>query len=74
MGADNVKCGETRDYTRFLREFAAERKLAVADAAARWEHLKYEGIPYAVLLTNGINHPEDTGHRMFAEELIKCFD
>ncbi len=74
MGADNVKCGETRDYTRFLREFAAEKKLAVADAASRWEHLKHEGIPYAVLLTNGINHPEDTGHRMFAEELIKCFD
>ncbi len=74
MGADNVKSDETRDFNLFLREFAAEKKLALADASSRWEHLKHEGIPYTILLANGINHPDDTGHRMFAEELIKCFD
>jgi len=33
-----------------------------------------EGIPYVTLLHNTINHPDDRGHRLFAEELWKCFE
>ena len=46
----------------------------VNDASARWEHLHREGIPYVTLLLNGINHPDDRGHALFADELIRCFD
>ena len=47
--------------------------IALADASARWEHLWKEGLPYLALLNNTINHPDDRGHRLFAEELWKCF-
>ena len=49
-------------------------RMALADASARWEHLWQEGLPYVTLLRNGINHPDDRGHSLFSEELIKCFD
>ncbi len=65
---------ERRQYVLALRAFANRRNLAVADASSRWAHLWQEGIPYVTLLKNGINHPDDRGHLMFAEELIKCFD
>jgi hypothetical protein len=57
-----------------LRDYAAKHNLALADASARWEHLWREGLPYVTLLRNGINHPDDRGHAMFADELMKCFD
>ena len=57
----------------FILEFANKHNIALADAAARWEHLCKEGLPYLTLLHNTINHPDDRGHRLFAEELWKCF-
>ena len=57
-----------------LRKFAASHGLALADASARWEHLWKEGIPYVTLLRNGINHPDDRGHALFADELMRCFE
>jgi hypothetical protein len=64
---------ERRPYVLALRDFAGKRQVALADAAARWEHLSKEGLPYLTLLHNTINHPDDRGHRLFAEELWKCF-
>lgn len=64
---------DQRPYVLALRQFAHGNNVALADAAARWEHLWKEGVPYVTLLKNGINHPEDRGHRLFAEELILCF-
>jgi len=64
---------EERPYVLALRSFAQDHKLALADAAARWEHLSKEGIPYITLLRNALNHPDNRGHMIFAEELIKCF-
>ena len=74
MGADKYQCEEPRGFVHYARKLAAENNVAVADAAERWNHLKYEGIPFYTYLTNGINHPDDRGHRLFAEEMIKCFD
>jgi hypothetical protein len=64
---------EKRPYVLGLREFADKRQIGLADASARWEHLWKEGLPYLTLLDNTINHPDDRGHRIFAEELLKCF-
>lgn len=64
---------DTREYVSLLKKFAAANRLALADASARWEHLWREGVPYITLLSNAFNHPDDRGHRIFAEELIKCF-
>ena len=65
---------ECRPYVGFLFKFAEEHRLAVADASSRWAHLWREGVPYITLLRNGINHPDDRGHAIFADELLKCFE
>ncbi len=74
MGFKSLRQAESRAYVLALREYAAKHNLALADASARWEHLWKEGLPYVTLLRNGINHPDDRGHAMFADELMKCFD
>ncbi|MEQ1860788.1 MAG: SGNH/GDSL hydrolase family protein [Chthoniobacteraceae bacterium] len=73
MGFKTMRETERRPYVLALREFAEKNHVALADAAARWEHLWREGLPYLTLLDNTINHPDDRGHRLFAEELWKCF-
>ena len=74
MGFKSMRETEKRPYVLGLRAFAEEHKLGLADASARWEHLAKEGLPYLTLLDNTINHPDDRGHRLFAEELWKCFE
>ena len=74
MGFRSLGDPERRPYVLALRKFAAAHELALADASARWEHLWKEGIPYVTLLVNGINHPDDRGHAIFADELVRCFD
>lgn len=74
MGLDSLRAPESRPYVQFLYEFADAHQVAVADASSRWAHLWKEGIPYTTLLHNTINHPDDRGHRLFAEELMKCFE
>ncbi len=64
---------ESRQYVKDLKAFAGAKQLGLADASARWEHLAAEGVPYVVYLRNSINHPDDRGHRLFAEELLKNF-
>ena len=56
-----------------LKEIAAEEKVGLADASARWGALRQQGIPYETLLVNCINHPDDRGHRMFVEALMELF-
>lgn len=73
MGFHGMRETEKRPYVLTLRAFADQHRLALADASARWEHLWKEGLPYVTLLRNTINHPDDRGHRLFAEELWKCF-
>ena len=74
MGFKTLREKDHRPYVEALRNFAEKHSYAIADASSRWEHLWKEGIPYITLLRNGINHPDDRGHELFADELIKCFD
>jgi lysophospholipase L1-like esterase len=64
---------ETRPNVEGLRRIAAEKQVAIADASKRWEHFALEGVPYLVHLRNGINHPDDFGHALFTEELMRLF-
>jgi hypothetical protein len=73
MGFHALNEPERRPYVLALREFAERHHVALADASSRWAHLYQEGLPYITLLHNTINHPDDRGHRLFAEELWKCF-
>ena len=74
MGFQGMREAEKRPYVLALRDYAQKQGIALADASGRWEHLWKEGIPYTTLLHNTINHPDDRGHRLFAEELWKCFE
>lgn len=74
MGFKSMREAERRPYVLALRDFATKHQLGLADASARWQHLAKEGLPYLTLLDNTINHPDDRGHRLFAEELWKCFE
>ena len=73
MGFQQMREPDRRPYVLALRKFSDQHHIALADASARWEHLWKEGLPYLTLLHNTINHPDDRGHRLFAEEMWKCF-
>ncbi|RRJ97693.1 SGNH/GDSL hydrolase family protein [Opitutaceae bacterium TAV4] len=73
MGTPDLRAPDNRPYVLALKTFAETNGLALADVSARWEHLWREGLPYIVLLKNGINHPEDRGYAIYADELLKCF-
>jgi lysophospholipase L1-like esterase len=74
MNSKSLRTTDPRPYVQFLYEFAAQRNLGIADASGRWAHLWKEGIPYVTLLDNSFNHPDDQGHRFFAEEILKNFE
>ncbi|GGM38587.1 SGNH/GDSL hydrolase family protein [Microbacterium saperdae] len=64
-GSEQVDDG--RPYVGFLRDYAARSGIPLIDVSARWERLRDEGLPYWTLLANGINHPDDRGHRLTGE-------
>ncbi len=73
MGFEDVWSQDQRAACQALREIAEEKQVGLADAARVWQHLCKQGIPYTTLLYNGINHPDDRGHKIFIEELMKSF-
>ncbi len=73
MKFTSYKDPDRRPYVQFLHKLTDERHLALADAASRWGHMWKEGVPYTTYLVNSVNHPDDRGHSIFAEELMKCF-
>ena len=64
---------DPRPYVRFLREFARDHRIALADAARRYGRLWRQGIPFLTLMENGINHPNPAGHAILADSLIGLF-
>lgn len=73
MRGDGMRTPEVRPAVTYLKEFAEENGVGLADASRRWAHLWVEGLPYLTLLYNAINHPDDRGHRLFVEELQTFF-
>ncbi|MFN7924608.1 MAG: SGNH/GDSL hydrolase family protein [Bryobacteraceae bacterium] len=65
---------DPRPYVKGLRRFAAENKVALADASARYGRLWRQGIPYLTLMENNINHPNRFGHGVFADSLMALFE
>lgn len=64
---------DPRLYVRVLREFCRENRVALADASRRYGRLWRQGIPFLTLMENGINHPNESGHRILADSLIDLF-
>jgi lysophospholipase L1-like esterase len=64
---------DPRPYVTGLREFAAQRGVALADASRRYGRLWRQGIPYNTLMLNSINHPDARGMKIFADALMELF-
>ncbi|WP_176013681.1 SGNH/GDSL hydrolase family protein [Victivallis sp. Marseille-Q1083] len=64
---------DPRPYVAFLRKFAADHQIALADAAGRYGRLWREGIPYNIMMVNGINHPDGRGMAIYADALMAIF-
>lgn len=74
MGITSFKLEEDpRPYVRGLLRFCREQGVAVADASQVWCDLWRHGIPYVTLEANSINHPDERGHRIFADSLLDLF-
>jgi hypothetical protein len=73
MNFPGIETPETRHNVEVMRKISDEKQVALADASKRWEHLAAEGVPYLIHLRNGINHPDDFGHGLFVEELLRLF-
>jgi len=73
MRLDGLETPETRAAVGVLRRICEEKQAALADTSKRWEHLAAEGVPYFIRLRNGINHPDDAGHQLFVDELMRLF-
>jgi lysophospholipase L1-like esterase len=74
MGTGSAKVTkDPRPYVAALKEFTAKHDVALADASRHWEHLAPMGIPYQTLLCNSLNHPNDQGHKIFADALMEVF-
>jgi lysophospholipase L1-like esterase len=56
-----------------LRTAAREHGVGLGDAAAEWARLRERGLPDETLLNNGINHPDDRGHAIYARVLMRFF-
>lgn len=57
-----------------IREVAREEQVCLADVRAVWDQAKDAGIPWEVLLSNGVNHPSVEGHEVYAKVLMKLIE
>jgi lysophospholipase L1-like esterase len=57
-----------------LRKLAGEHQVAFADVAKRWERLPREGLAPELVLVDKLVHPNNKGHALYAEEILKCFN
>ena len=75
MGLDRERDidNDPRPYTQSVRVFAEKNGIAVAEGAKRYGRLWRQGIPYSTLMSNGINHPNTRGMKLFADALMEIF-
>jgi len=74
MGFADLRGTDKRPYIQQLKDFAEKNELALADVSGAWGNLWRRGIPYLSYLKNCINHPDDEGHLLMAQEIARCFD
>ncbi|MDR3615367.1 MAG: SGNH/GDSL hydrolase family protein [Candidatus Obscuribacterales bacterium] len=60
-----------KPFYHVIPALARRNNCAVADIAYRWLHVGEEGLQPIDLLADQANHPNDYGHRIYAQELIK---
>lgn len=70
---DTLADRDPRAYVDGLKLFANRNGVELADASALWAGLIQHGMPYASLLSNGINHPGGEGQALYVDALMALF-
>jgi hypothetical protein len=60
-----------KQFYHVIPELARKNNCAVANIAYHWLHIDEEGLQPIDLMADQANHPNDYGHRIYAQELIK---
>lgn len=60
-------------YPKLLRKLCQEQGVTICDVAKRWDSIGKEGLKPKLLLVDGLLHPNNYGHKIYAEELLALF-
>jgi lysophospholipase L1-like esterase len=60
-------------FPSLVRRICTQHNIACADVAHKWDCLQEEGLRPELLLTDKLLHPNDLGHKIYAEEIFACF-
>jgi lysophospholipase L1-like esterase len=61
------------DYYQAIERVASEMDVGFVDVYAAWMERVRGGTPLSSLILPGLDHPNEAGYRIIAEELMKLF-
>jgi len=61
------------DYYRAVKEVAEDMDVGFVDVCAAWMERVKMGTPLESLILSGLDHPNEDGYKIIAEELMKWF-
>ena len=61
------------DYYQAVERVAKEMDVGFVDVYGGWMKHVYAGTPLSSLILSGLDHPNEAGYRIIAEELMKLF-
>lgn len=62
-----------RDYYQALERVAKEMDVGFVDVYGAWMRRVKEGTPLSSFIIPGLDHPNETGYRIIADELMRLF-
>lgn len=64
---------QVKDYYHVIERVANEMDVGFVDVYAAWMERVRQGTPLSSLIIPGLDHPNEAGYRIIAEELMKLF-
>lgn len=64
---------QVQDYYQAIERVAKEMDVGFVDVYAAWMERVRKGTPLSSLIIPGLDHPNEAGYRIIAEELMKLF-
>ncbi|RQW77073.1 MAG: SGNH/GDSL hydrolase family protein, partial [Methanothrix sp.] len=62
-----------QDYYQAVERVAREMDVGFVDVFGAWMERVNQGTPLSSLILSGLDHPNESGYRIIAEELMKLF-
>ncbi|VVB65011.1 GDSL-like Lipase/Acylhydrolase family protein [uncultured archaeon] len=61
------------DYYQAIEQVAAQMDVGFVDVHGAWMERVHQGTPLSSLILPGMDHPNEAGYRIIAEELMRLF-